>query len=163
MWKTFLIIQAYCTSINMTLHKKTNKKWRHFNHFQPDKWSVSLCAANKTPWSVKRKQSVPLKCTAVMQFLLNSLQSAEEIIVCVYPSKVSLLYVSSFLIHRKHQEDCWQIINQVHSWHKARHQDRQDRGPCPGKPRARLVLTGRCAALTPLLLLLQQLQLPLHC
>lgn len=113
---------------------------------------VTMCSKQNSP---KCKKKVPLKYTAVIRFLLNSLQSAEEIIVCVSPSKVSFIYVSSFLIHRKHQEDCWQIINQVHSWHKARHQDWQDRGPRPGKPSARLILTGRCAAMTLPLLQLQ--------
>lgn len=114
-----------------------------------------MCCKQNSP-ECKKKTECALK---MHRFLLNSLQPAEEIIVCVYPSKVSLLYVSSFLIHREHQEDCWQIINQVHSWHKARHQDRQDRGPCPGKPSAGLILRGRCTAMTPPLLLVEQLQL----
>lgn len=38
-----------------------------------------------------------------------------------------------FFVHRKHQEDRRQVIHQVRSRHKARHQKWQDRGQDPGE------------------------------
>lgn len=41
--------------------------------------------------------------------------------------------MSSCSFHREHQEDCWQIIYQVHPWHQGWHQKWQNRGQSAGK------------------------------
>lgn len=53
--------------------QNSNKKETRL-HFRPDRFSVSLCTANKTaaPQSVGGKQIVPLKYTVLMRFLQES-------------------------------------------------------------------------------------------